>query len=129
MIHGRGGNAEDILSLANHLEVNDFALLAPQATNHTWYPYSFLAPPEQNEPWLSSALTLLSELVNDVRTQLTQSEEKFRNATISLEAYNTAQKNYNTELAQLINLRLQQDIKKLELEKMIGVKLETVLRK
>lgn len=66
MIHGRGGSAEDILSLASHLSVDDFALLAPQATNHTWYPYSFMAPPAQNEPWLSSALSVLEEIVADV---------------------------------------------------------------
>lgn len=66
MIHGRGGSAEDILSLASHLDVNDFTLLAPQATNNTWYPYSFLAPPDQNEPWLSSALSLLKETVDDL---------------------------------------------------------------
>lgn len=66
MLHGRGAPAEDILSLSNHLAVKDFALLAPQATNHTWYPYSFLAPPAQNEPWLSSALALLEEIVSDL---------------------------------------------------------------
>ena len=66
MIHGRGGSAEDILSLAGHLQVKDFALLAPQASNNSWYPYSFMAPPSQNEPWLSSALSLLKETVNDV---------------------------------------------------------------
>lgn len=66
MIHGRGGSAEDILSLASHLSVDDFALLALQATNHTWYPYSFMAPPKENEPWLSSALSLLKEIVEDV---------------------------------------------------------------
>lgn len=66
MIHGRGGSAEDILSLASHLSVDDFALLAPQATDHTWYPYSFMAPPAQNEPWLSSALSVLEEIVADV---------------------------------------------------------------
>ncbi|HEY1022978.1 MAG TPA: dienelactone hydrolase family protein [Flavisolibacter sp.] len=69
MIHGRGGSAEDILSLASHLEVADFALLAPQATNSTWYPYSFLAPPAQNEPWLSSALAVLKEVVEDLHAQ------------------------------------------------------------
>ncbi len=69
MIHGRGGSAEDILSLASHLEVKDFALLAPQATNSSWYPYAFLAPPAQNEPWLSSALALLREIMNDVTAQ------------------------------------------------------------
>lgn len=66
MIHGRGGNAADILSLANHLSVKGFALLAPQAANNSWYPYSFMAPVSQNEPWLSSALSLIKETVNDV---------------------------------------------------------------
>jgi phospholipase/carboxylesterase len=66
MLHGRGGSAEDILSLATYLEVADFALLAPQAANNTWYPYSFMAPPQQNEPWLSSALAVLRETVDDL---------------------------------------------------------------
>lgn len=66
MVHGRGGSAEDILSLASYLDVKDFTLLAPQATNNTWYPYSFLAPPSQNEPWLSSALHLLKQLLDEL---------------------------------------------------------------
>ncbi len=66
MLHGRGGSSEDILSLSSNLDVKDFTLLAPQATNNSWYPYSFLAPPSQNEPWLSSALTLLKELLDDI---------------------------------------------------------------
>lgn len=69
MIHGRGGSAEDILSLTGHLQVKKFALLAPQATGSTWYPYSFMAPPVQNEPWLSSALSVLKEVLNDVIAQ------------------------------------------------------------
>ncbi|MEO5602293.1 MAG: dienelactone hydrolase family protein [Cyclobacteriaceae bacterium] len=67
MLHGRGASAENILGLADNLNVNDFALLAPQATNYTWYPYSFLAPPKQNEPWLSSALELISDVISDIR--------------------------------------------------------------
>ncbi|TXJ00788.1 MAG: phospholipase [Chryseobacterium cucumeris] len=63
MIHGRGGSAQDILSLSQHLNVKDYALLAPQALNHTWYPFSFIAPVEQNEPWLSSALEMVEETV------------------------------------------------------------------
>ena len=66
LLHGRGGSAEDMLSFSSRLEVDNFALIAPQATNNTWYPYSFLAPPAQNEPWLSSALGLVKELVDDV---------------------------------------------------------------
>lgn len=69
MVHGRGGSAEDILSLASSLRVNEFALLAPQATNNTWYPYSFLAPPAENEPWLSSALSVLKEIVSDIENK------------------------------------------------------------
>lgn len=66
LVHGRGGSAEDILSLTQYLDVDDFTVLAPQATNNTWYPYSFMAPPAQNEPWLSSALSLLKEIVDDL---------------------------------------------------------------
>ena len=66
MIHGRGGSAEDILGLSDHLHVKDFAILAPKATGNTWYPYSFLMPPSQNEPWLSSALQVIKEVVHDV---------------------------------------------------------------
>lgn len=69
MIHGRGGSAEDILSLAGYLHVPDFALLAPQATGNTWYPYSFMAPTTQNEPWLTSALELLKGKVEELVTK------------------------------------------------------------
>ena len=69
MVHGRGGSAEDILGLANYLPVNNFALFAPQATNNTWYPYSFIAAPKENEPWLSSALDVLKDTVADVQAE------------------------------------------------------------
>jgi phospholipase/carboxylesterase len=69
MLHGRGASAEDILSLSSYLNVKDFTLLAPQATNNTWYPYSFLAPPNQNEPWLSSALDLLKNLIDELKNK------------------------------------------------------------
>jgi len=51
------------------LPVNDFALFAPQATNNTWYPYSFLTAPKENEPWLSSALDVLKDTVADVQAE------------------------------------------------------------
>lgn len=66
MIHGRGAGAEDILSLANYLDVKDYALIAPQATGGTWYPYSFMSPTAQNEPYLSSALSMLKEITADL---------------------------------------------------------------
>lgn len=67
LVHGRGGRAGDILFLADELNVGDYALLAPQATGNSWYPYSFLMPPAKNEPWLSSALDVLKQLVEEVK--------------------------------------------------------------
>lgn len=66
MLHGRGSTAQNILRVADGLNVQDFALIAPQATNNTWYPYSFLVPQKQNQPWLDSALDLLKSLTDEM---------------------------------------------------------------
>lgn len=66
MIHGRGARAEDILSLADQFAQPGFAYLAPQATGNTWYPNRFLVPLEENEPWLSSALELVGDLIGQI---------------------------------------------------------------
>jgi phospholipase/carboxylesterase len=63
LLHGRGASAEDILGLAQDFDLADLAYLAPEAAEHTWYPYSFLSPIEQNQPWLDSALKLVGETV------------------------------------------------------------------
>lgn len=69
MLHGRGAGAEDILSMSSYLSVKDYALIAPQATDNTWYPYSFLIPPFQNEPKLSSALSLIKDIADDIKNK------------------------------------------------------------
>lgn len=69
MLHGRGANADDILSVGHYLDVDDYALIAPEATHNTWYPYSFLVPHQQNEPWLSSALKLIQEIINELKAK------------------------------------------------------------
>jgi phospholipase/carboxylesterase len=56
LLHGRGGTAEDILGLGEAIAPEEWAMLAPQASGNSWYPFSFLAPREQNEPYLTSAL-------------------------------------------------------------------------
>ncbi|HUF66154.1 MAG TPA: dienelactone hydrolase family protein [Gemmatimonadaceae bacterium] len=66
MIHGRGGRAEDILTLVPMLEHEDFAYLAPQAASNTWYPYSFLSPIPQNEPGISSGMQVISDVLDRV---------------------------------------------------------------
>jgi phospholipase/carboxylesterase len=63
LLHGRGASAEDILGLATEMYDERFAYLAPQAAGHSWYPNSFLAPIEKNEPWLSSALAKVGTIV------------------------------------------------------------------
>ena len=66
MIHGRNASARNILDLVPLLDRPDRAYLAPAAANNTWYPLSFLAEIQQNEPFLSSALQRVDELVAEV---------------------------------------------------------------
>jgi len=66
MLHGRGATAADILTLTDHFETSDLAYVAPQAPGNSWYPYSFLAPLDRNEPALSQALTMVGELIDGV---------------------------------------------------------------
>lgn len=63
LLHGRGGSAQDILSLAQPLYHAGLAYLAPQAASNSWYPFSFLAPIAENEPWLTSALKKVSATI------------------------------------------------------------------
>jgi predicted esterase len=63
MVHGRGSNAESILGLAQEFGRRNITYLAPQAAGYTWYPNSFLAPIESNEPYLSSALQRLASVL------------------------------------------------------------------
>lgn len=66
MVHGRGADAESMLSLAEVFAQPDLAYLAPQAASQSWYPHSFLAPIARNEPFLSSALGVLDELLDQL---------------------------------------------------------------
>lgn len=66
LVHGRGANAADILGLAREFTIPGFAFVAPEASGHTWYPYSFLSPITQNEPGISSGLAVIGGLVDDL---------------------------------------------------------------
>jgi predicted esterase len=63
MVHGRGARAEDILSLTDQFGQPGFAYFAPQAADNTWYPNRFLDPLLSNEPWLSSALFFIGDVL------------------------------------------------------------------
>ena len=64
LAHGRGGSAADMLGLAELVAPRRTVCLAPRASDHTWYPYRFTEPVARNEPYLSSALSVLGELVD-----------------------------------------------------------------
>lgn len=66
MVHGRGADADDILTIASALAVPGFAYLAPEANGNSWYPNSFLAPIDNNEPGISSALSLIGSIIDRV---------------------------------------------------------------
>lgn len=67
MLHGRGAGPEDILSLVPELPQDGFTFIAPRAAHNTWYPNSFLAPLHTNEPWLTSALSVIASLLRRVQ--------------------------------------------------------------
>jgi predicted esterase len=66
MVHGRGATAQSMFPLADEFAQPDFHYVAPQAQNHTWYPYSFMAPKEQNQPGINSGLQVLYNLLESI---------------------------------------------------------------
>jgi len=69
MLHGRGASAAGMLDFADAFAQPEIAYLAPQAPGSTWYPYSFMAPFEQNEPTFSNALATVAGAVADLAGQ------------------------------------------------------------
>ena len=66
LVHGRGAGAESMLGLYAELGVEGVSSVAPQAAGSSWYPYSFLAPIESNQPYLDSALRRIEGLVGEL---------------------------------------------------------------
>lgn len=74
LLHGRGSSATDIGRIAPAITPeaggDTIAWLAPQAASNTWYPHRFIEPVERNEPYLSSALQVIEELVDSATAAL-----------------------------------------------------------
>jgi predicted esterase len=68
MIHGRNAAPANILDLVPVLDRPEFLYVAPAAAGGTWYPLSFMAPREKNEPGISSGLAVIESLVSDLMT-------------------------------------------------------------
>jgi len=76
----------------------------------------------------SEIIALETGFMNDLQAALTQAEDKFRKGAITFDAYNLSLRSRNDEQAKLINLKLAQDLLKLDIERIIGTSLETVLK-
>jgi len=63
MLHGRGEEAREILSLAEQIGEPQFLYAAPQARDSEWYPGGMLDPISGNEPGLTSGLTMIDDLL------------------------------------------------------------------
>jgi phospholipase/carboxylesterase len=104
MIHGRGATAASILSLADHLNLAEFALIAPQAPGNTWYPYSFMSPDKNNEPSFSESMKTLDDIVQDLLSQGFSTEQIYfigfsQGACLSLEYSSQHAKKYGGVIA------------------------------
>jgi predicted esterase len=66
LVHGRNAAPQNILSFVPAFARPDITYLAPAAAGGTWYPLSFMADKEKNEPGISSGLWVLEQLVQYV---------------------------------------------------------------
>lgn len=66
LIHGRGASAQSMLMFAREFDRNDIHYCALQAKGHTWYPRSFMAPKEMNQPGISSGLQAIHDVISEV---------------------------------------------------------------
>ena len=68
LVHGRGARADGMLQFAREFGREGLHYAAPQARRGTWYPESFLAPVERNQPSLDSALAHVGRAVDAARS-------------------------------------------------------------
>lgn len=75
----------------------------------------------------SELIALETGQMNDLEAALTEARDKFRKNLISFDTYNTIQDARNAEQAKIINLKLQQAVLELDIERIIGTDLENVV--
>ncbi|WP_138430844.1 alpha/beta hydrolase [Fodinibius saliphilus] len=66
LTHGRGASAQSMMLFADEFERDDIHYRAIQARRHTWYPRSFLAPRENNQPGISSGLQAIYNQISEL---------------------------------------------------------------
>jgi len=73
-------------------------------------------------------LKLQIQVADDEQAGFLQIQKNYRSGSVPIDIYNTAQKKYNTEQSARLNMQLDRDVIQLDLEKMIGVSLESVIK-
>ena len=69
LIHGRGGSAEDLMQFAEQFFPKS-KFISLQADNNEWYPYPFLFPKTENEPYLTSSLNAIKKTIKELEKPL-----------------------------------------------------------
>lgn len=73
-------------------------------------------------------ILLQNTIVVDNEAAVNQIEQKFRDGTVSIDQYNATNKAFSDEKAKLLNLQLAQDLVRLDIERMIGVNFDSVIK-
>ena len=73
-------------------------------------------------------LAIQGKVNDDEQATLLQVQQKFSDGTATLEAYNDASRKYNDEVVKTINLQLQQDLIRVEIEKLIGRSMDDIFK-
>ena len=75
LTHARGASAQSMLMFTDEFDIDDIHYRAIQAKGHTWYPRSFMAPKEMNQPGIKSGLQAIYDQINDLNESGIQTQK------------------------------------------------------
>lgn len=77
---------------------------------------------------VANSLVLMErQVADDIHAAFLQTEKRFNDGSVTIEAYSESSRNYSMEMTKLLNAQLDADVKKLQIEEVIGVRLESVI--
>jgi outer membrane protein TolC len=77
---------------------------------------------------VANSLVLMErQVADDIHAAFLQTEKRFNDGSVTIEVYSESSRNYSMEMTKLLNAQLDADVKKLQIEEVIGVRLESVI--
>jgi phospholipase/carboxylesterase len=67
LLHGRERLPEEMLDVADRLNIDGFRWVAPAADGGTWYPHRFIDPFDVNEPYIAEAMEACDAAFTEMR--------------------------------------------------------------